>query len=77
MIQSIYHLSDKEILGLTMKEFYIKQKNIKEVAKIYNPYIGGEGDEGQNKHNQSGGPKKILTYEDIEPLIKKHTKGEK
>jgi len=36
MVQSLYHLSDEQLRRLTIKEFYIKQKNVYEVAKLYN-----------------------------------------
>ena len=60
MIQSLYHLSDEEINNLTMKEFYIKEKNIINVAQLYNPYMG-EGDEEQSKSikGQSGNAEQL------------------
>lgn len=42
MVQSLYHLDDRGIKNLTIREFNIKTNNIEHVAKLYNPYIGGE-----------------------------------
>lgn len=69
MIQSLYHLSDQEVKDLTLKEFYIKQKNIPEVAKLYNPYIGEEDSKtGKNKKPVN---RKDVTYGQIQQFIKK------
>lgn len=48
MVQSIYHLSDEQIKNLTMLEFYIKQKNLIFVARLYNPMIG-DAEENKKK----------------------------
>ena len=67
MIQSLYHISDKDIKNMTMKEFYIKQINIKHVAKLYNPYIGGE----ETDTGSSGIPSnRVGTQADLEQFMK-------
>lgn len=64
MLQAVYHLSDEQIKNLTLKEFYVKQDNLKRVVQLYNPYIGG--DESSKKEAP-----KVATYEDLLPFIKK------
>jgi hypothetical protein len=51
MVQSLYSLDNDDIKGLTPKEFWIKAKNIGDVAKLYNPYIG---DDKESKKEGAG-----------------------
>lgn len=53
MVQSLYHLSDDAVKDLTLKEFYIKQKNIPKVAQLYNPYIGSGEEENKQQNNDA------------------------
>lgn len=51
MVESLYHLKKEDVLNLTLLEFYIKQKNLLFVAKLYNPMIG-EAKEHKEIKNQ-------------------------
>ena len=56
MVQSLYHLNEKEIKDLTVKEFNRKCKNIQQVSSLYKPYMGGENSNEPPKRNLLGKP---------------------
>lgn len=53
-MESLYGLTSEQIKRLTMKEFYIRSKNIMAVGKMYNPFLGGEEEGGSGKRNLLG-----------------------
>lgn len=63
-MQSLYHLSDEQIRNLTIKEFFIKQKNLISVAKLYNPYIGGEEGDRVSKKTEDLFEKNVKEFKE-------------